>query len=190
MLIKNVDARELVLDDRELRKRLSSGGRVDYMGDERYLRLVDAASCSYACERLPITRRDGEIYVGSIRASGNAFAKVSFGCGECFVLVATLGIGTDRLIAKEQHLSVSDAFFIDAMADAMTEALCDAAERDICAGLDVLPRFSPGYADLPLEMGRELVKLLGADVRLGISFSESGLMIPRKSVSAIICIKE
>ena len=105
-------------------------------------------------------------------------------------MVATLGVGVDRLIAREQHLSVSDAFVIDAMADALIEALCDNAERRLTEGEAVVPRFSPGYADLPLGVGAEIVRLLGADVRLGISFTESGLMIPRKSVSAIVCIRD
>jgi cobalamin-dependent methionine synthase I len=139
---------------------------------------------------LPIWRENGEIFIGDIRIDGDAFAAVADGSSECFVMVCTLGMGVDRLIAKEQHLSVSDAFFIDAVADAMIEALCDAAERDFTDGLNTSPRFSPGYADLPLEVGKSIVGLLGADRRLGITFSESGLMIPRKSVSAIVCIKD
>ena len=66
----------------------------------------------------------------------------------------------------------------------------DTAEREITKGSVCAPRFSPGYADLPLEVGREIVKRLGADVRLGIGFTESGLMIPRKSVSAIVCVRD
>ena len=105
-------------------------------------------------------------------------------------MVCTLGHGVDRLMAKEQHLSVTDAFAIDAMADALIESLCDEAEKRICKGLRTVPRFSPGYADLPLGVGQRIVNLLGADMRLGIRFTESGLMIPKKSVSAIVCVKD
>ena len=190
MLFKNVNARELELDERELERRLSSGGRVEYKDDNRYLRLASAASCAYLAQRLPISRRDGEMLIGDIPVVSKALAKVARGCSECFVMVCTLGMGVDRLIAREQYTSVSDAFVIDAMADAMIESLCDAAERDITTGLVTVPRFSPGYADLPLNVGRNIVRLLCADTRLGISFSESGLMIPRKSVSAIVCIRD
>lgn len=189
MYFERVMADELQLDGRELASRLCDGGRVDYTADDRYQRLLKAASCAYVAERLPIVRGDGGVMIGDIAAPGAAFQKVARGCSECIVMVATLGIGVDRLIAKEQHLSVSDAFVIDAMADALIESLCDNAERELTKGMDAAPRFSPGYADFPLGVGKEIVGRLGADMRLGISFTESGLMIPRKSVSAIVCIR-
>ena len=190
MYLKNVNADELQLNEYELAGRLSVRGRVDYTADERYKRLLEAASCAYVAERFPITRCEDSLMIGDIRVFGSSFPRVARESSECFLMVATLGIGVDRLIAKEQHLSVSDAFVIDAMADALIEALCDTAEREITKGSVCAPRFSPGYADLPLEVGREIVKRLGADVRLGIGFTESGLMIPRKSVSAIVCVRD
>ena len=190
MYFERVKADELQLDGRELASRLCDGGRVDYTADDRYYRLLRATSCAYVAERLPIVRVDDGMMIGDIPVVGAAFSRVARGCSECIAMVATLGVGVDRLIAREQHLSVSDAFVIDAMADALIEALCDDAERRLTEGEAAVPRFSPGYADLPLGVGAEIVRLLGADVRLGISFTESGLMIPRKSVSAIVCIRD
>ena len=77
-----------------------------------------------------------------------------------------------------------------AMADALIESLCDQAEASITKGFDTVPRFSPGYADLPLHVGVEIVRLLSAETHLGIRFTESGLMVPKKSVSAIVCVKD
>ena len=47
-------------------------------------------------------------------------------------------------------------------------------------------RFSPGYGDLPLETQRPLLQILDSGRRAGIVLSDTMLMIPSKSVSAII----
>lgn len=49
-------------------------------------------------------------------------------------------------------------------------------------------RFSPGYGDLPLKHQPDVLRLLEAQKRLGINLTSSGLMIPRKSVTAIMGI--
>ena len=62
-------------------------------------------------------------------------------------------------------------------------------ERKITHGLAAHGRFSPGYADFELGIGREIISLTGAERVLGIKLTESGLMVPKKSVNAIIVIK-
>lgn len=188
MFFERLCASELRLDERELASRLSSTAD-QYMKGEQLESLISACSASYVAERVPIIRTPDGVFIGGIYTDSKAFCKISADSDECFVLVATLGIGVDRLIAKKESISVSEAFIIDAIADAMVEALLDCAEERICSGIDTVPRFSPGYSDLPLSVGAKIVDLLGAETRLGIKFTESGLMVPKKSVSAIICIK-
>ena len=189
MLQRGIEAKELRLDSRELSCRLMSDGQFDVYSHPGYERLISVATPMYIAYRAPIKRADGGIYIGEIFTDSRAFLKVAEDAEECFLLVCTLGLGVDHLISRESHISVSQAFITDAVADAMVEALCDAAENEICQGLTTCPRFSPGYSDLPLSIGKEIVKLVGADKRLGIRFTESEMMIPRKSVSAITCIK-
>ena len=78
----------------------------------------------------------------------------------------------------------------DAMADALVESLCDFAEAELCKDITAFGRFSPGYADLELSVGYELLSLCSAEKMLGIKVSESGLMIPKKSVNALIAVKD
>ena len=47
-------------------------------------------------------------------------------------------------------------------------------------------RFSPGYGDLPIETQAKFLAVTDATKRVGINLSDSFLMIPRKSVTAII----
>jgi cobalamin-dependent methionine synthase I len=46
-------------------------------------------------------------------------------------------------------------------------------------------RFSPGYGDWTLDNQPQVLQLAEAE-RIGITLTESNIMIPRKSVSAVI----
>ena len=50
-------------------------------------------------------------------------------------------------------------------------------------------RFSPGYGDLALAHQKEVLKLLNAEKNVGITLTDTCLMVPTKSVSAIVGIK-
>ena len=102
------------------------------------------------------------------------------GCRRCAVFCATAGAGFDRKI-QAQRLRPSLQTIWDAAGTAAIEAFCDA----LCDTLGPGPsRFSPGYGDLPLHCQRELLELLGA-ASIGVGLTESLLMTPTKSVSAI-----
>lgn len=107
------------------------------------------------------------------------------------LMAVTLGHGIDRELRK---LSLVDPFrqlVFDAAATAAVERLADKTEAAIRAaawerGLYCDWRFSPGYGDLPLEVQSDLLTRLNATRRLGITLTESNLMIPTKSVTAIV----
>lgn len=191
MIYRNVDARELRLDSRELAARLGTpfGGN-SYELAGAYDELVKAANPAYVAIRVKLNRENGGISIGKALSKSASLLKISEGASSCFILVASLGVGVDRLILKKAGISPSEAFIIDAMSDALVESLCDLAESQICEGLVTKPRFSPGYGDLELSLGKDLVAITGADKMLGIRMSESGLMIPKKSVNALIVIKD
>ena len=105
------------------------------------------------------------------------------------LFAVTLGYGVDRLLEREQRRSLERAYLLDAVASAMVEAGADAAERAIRDGFPEIRfgrRYSPGYGKLPLSANTPLLSLLGADRRLGIRQSESLLMHPSKTVTAIL----
>lgn len=189
MIYKTVDPLSLRLDPRELSARMSIP--VETEGEyfaSGYKALCSAASPAYVIRRILIERDGDAIRIGRIKTESRALGKVIGEASECCLMVATLGVQVDRLILKRAEISPAEAFIIDALADAMAEALCDLAESEVSEAVG--GRFSPGYADLELEVGAEIVALTEADKRLGIRLTESGLMVPKKSVSAIIPIKK
>ena len=62
----------------------------------------------------------------------------------------------------------------------------EAAER----GLFLRPRFSPGYGDFSLEHQREFFRILEVQKKIGVTLTESLLMMPSKSVTAVIGLSE
>ena len=190
MIYECVDVRDLRLDERELAARLGAPIGTEIDGTSRlYEQLSLVAKPAYTAVRVNLSRQNGRISIGSTETESKALAELIGGGNECILLAATLGIGVDRLILKLGGISAKDAFITDAMADAMIEALCDHAETKITEGLTASGRFSPGYGDLELSVGKEILALTDAERILGIKLTESGLMIPRKSVNAIIAIR-
>ena len=47
-------------------------------------------------------------------------------------------------------------------------------------------RYSPGYGDYPLECQDELIRLLDGARKIGLNVSRSHLLIPRKSITAVM----
>ena len=112
-------------------------------------------------------------------------------CDEAILLAATLGARSERLLLRQQVSSSVDALIMDAVLSAAIEAVCDEQEtiiRKAAAqeGYYLTDRFSPGYGDMPLAQTKEICAVLKADRSIGLTVSHSGIMIPRKSVTAIM----
>ena len=119
-----------------------------------------------------------------------ALSKHLEGCSRIVIFAATIGIETDRAITRYNVLSPTKALLISAIGSERIEALCDAFENDLRSeGRELRPRFSPGYSDLPLQYQGEIFSLLDCPRRIGLTLTDSMLMSPSKSVSAIIGIK-
>ena len=82
---------------------------------------------------------------------------------------------------------------MQAAAAAVIEAFCDEENEQLrkeaaAEELYLRPRFSPGYGDLSLGCQRDFLNLLKAQKNIGLTVTDSGLMVPVKSVTAIIGI--
>ncbi len=114
-------------------------------------------------------------------------------CDRAVLLIATLGAGFDALLRREQASDMSRAVIMDACGSAFVEGACDRAEEELAArfpGRYLTDRFSPGYGDLPLALQEAVCRELDAYRRLGVAVSESMLMNPVKSVTAVIGISD
>lgn len=122
-----------------------------------------------------------------------ALAKRLSGCRRAIVFAATVGIRFDRLLARYSLLSPTKALLLDAIGNERVEAFCNAFEASlyqelIQKGSRLRPRFSPGYADLPIFFQKEIFSVLECEKTIGLFLGEQMLMSPSKSVTAIIGI--
>jgi 5-methyltetrahydrofolate--homocysteine methyltransferase len=100
-----------------------------------------------------------------------------------------LGQSVDRLIEYAGVSDISNQLYTDALANAAVEQVCDILQQKIKADyprFEQTMRFSPGYGDYPLTLQPEIIKFLDAAKKIGVTVSESLLMKPTKSVSAVM----
>ena len=138
---------------------------------------------------LPDGRLDGTDFT----PAGESIRELLRGCGAVLLMAATLGSEVERLIRRAQVGSMGDAVILDACGSAAIENVCD----NLCADLEaafapryLTDRFSPGYGDMPLSQQAELFRVLDVTRRIGVSLSDSGLMLPQKSVTALIGVSD
>ena len=106
-------------------------------------------------------------------------------------MAATLGFEVERAMMRLSQRSATAEVIFNAACTALIEAVSDRCEGEIVAlararGLVTSYRYSPGYGDFPLEQQPEVLGVLDAGTRLGITLTDSMLMLPKKSVSALI----
>ena len=152
------------------------------------------SACRVGYVDVPLAWEDGFAVLPFAQRSAD-LAKALAGCERAVIFAATIGTGFDRLIRRWERTDAALAVMLQGLGAERVEALCDAFCADVRKaagerGYTARPRFSPGYGDLPLEVQPELLALVDAPRRLGITLSESLLMSPKKSVTAIIGLKK
>lgn len=136
--------------------------------------------------------RDGVILkeTGTL-LKGNDIKKHLENCKECYIFCATIGAQADGFIRQMTVKSALSGLIADAAATAAIEAYCDLIENNLRKQLSqenkyLTWRFSAGYGDLPFEQQPEILDLLNAGKLIGVNYNSSFIMIPSKSVTAIM----
>ena len=161
---------------------------------EEILDNVLKQSVPKVCYKYFETKVGEQIDFGFVNVESKELASNLEGCTETVIFGATIGIYTDRQIQKEQILSPVRALIYQAVGAAAVEAVCDdfnewIRQKEKEKGRDICPRFSPGYGDVSLSIQKNIVQELSLAKLAGITLTDSLLMIPEKSVTAIIGIK-
>lgn len=113
------------------------------------------------------------------------------GCKGAFVFVASTNSFVDMLIRKHNSTNVTRALIIDAIGSSAIECFCNVLCEKIAQDNNIAlrPRFSPGYGDLGLVTQRDVLKSCDSLRKIGVTLTERLMMIPRKSVSAIVGVR-
>lgn len=126
----------------------------------------------------------------SLIVKSKDLVKLFKNCESCYILAATLGQDVDKQIHLKQRLDMLDAVVLDACSSVLIDKVCDDIEVELMEQLEentyLTMRFSPGYGDVPLEFSGDILKLLEASKRIGLTLTKSYMLLPSKSVTAII----
>jgi len=104
-----------------------------------------------------------------------------------YLAVATLGFQFENILKSAGAGNALDLLMLEAVGTELVEKLMDYIEELIKLKMDSTKssRFSPGYGEWELFHQQTILDFLRAD-RIGVYLNESNLMIPRKSVTAVI----
>ena len=128
-----------------------------------------------------------------ILLTGRSAARMLAQCDQAVLLICTLGAGFETMLRAEQARDMARAVMLDACGSAWVESGCNAAEEELAArfpGRYLTDRFSPGYGDLPLALQPAICAALDAGRRVGVQVTDSFLMNPSKSVTAVIGLSD
>ena len=158
-------------------------------------RVLDVIRPNYVYREAELEFTENGIRAGDMNEllTGSDIARHLAGCTKAVLFAATLSAEADKLIRQAAVTDVAESFAIDCLCSAAVEQVCDAAEEEIFSVIEApyrTWRFSPGYGDLPLGIQGSFLKMLNAQRRIGLTVTDSMLLIPSKSVTALIGISD
>lgn len=173
-------------------KKASVTENIETMVDEILENVLMGSRPKVCYKRFHIEMKD-EIDFGFLKVESKDLAVNLSGCSEALIFAATIGIYTDMQIKKETILSPAKACVYQAVGATVIEAVCDSFNEwirceETAKGNFLKPRYSPGYGDVSLEIQTDIFRELDCAKMAGITLTDSLLMIPEKSVTAIVGI--
>ena len=123
-------------------------------------------------------------------AARSTWMRTRLGGTEVVFLCGTIGAEFDAWQRRLSVTSAADALLSQQIGLAAVEKVMDELENEVKVkvegeGRKLLPRKSPGYGDLPIELSRTILNELDAPRKIGVSITDSNLLVPSKSVTAI-----
>lgn len=172
------------IDERTLEMIHSSFEELDKLSDARFIYRIFEI----------FLQNSNDLMIENLHITSEKLCKNLKNCHQAVLFAATLGTSVDRMIKKYTITNMAKAVVMQACAAAKLEEFCDQAQQKIAKnlgeGLYVRPRFSPGYGDFSILHQRDLLQMLDAPKKIGLTMTEASMLIPTKSVTAIIGISK
>lgn len=127
----------------------------------------------------------------SILLTGNDIKEHLKDSKECVLMGVTIGGNIEKRINLYSKTNLTKSLILDSCATTAVEEICDKVEDYIKGeaienGEAITFRYSPGYGDLSLDVQKDIINTLKAEKTIGLTVSAHNLLMPRKSVTAII----
>lgn len=166
--------------------------RTSALIDRAFLELESVANPKFIYRIFDLNSvEENRINFGQITIRSTSLGRNLKGCEQIILFGATLGIGVDQLLARKAITDMTGAVIMQACAAALLEEYCDECQERISEevqkeGYFLRPRFSPGYGDFSIDFQGKLMQILDCAKHIGLTMTESYMMTPVKSVTAVI----
>ena len=150
---------------------------------------------SYMYRLFPVMIDEDTIYFtgSSLSLKSKNLADNIRGCTMCALLCATIGSAFDNKLRLLQATAPTKAVVFNSCGSTLAEQVVDAVEAEILETTGMKKhgyRFSPGYGDLDISAQQTMFRLLTPEKYTGVNLSPSNILIPIKSVSAILGLSD
>lgn len=190
---------DIIISDLNKKEALRYMGQADSDCDDRLSilmeqcekRLLSVIRPRYLYQCFDIKENDEGIHVEntSLTLVGNDIKRHLKGCTKAVLLCTTLSAEADRVIRIAGLKDMLEALTLDCLASTAVEQLCDKAELKIKEDYpeyEMTWRYGIGYGDLPISLQKDFLNVLNAPKLIGLNVTESFILTPRKSVTAVI----
>lgn len=164
----------------------------DALVDQAMVEIKSLIRERHIYKSFPISREEDWINLKgtSLKLFGHDIKNHLSKSKSCILMAVTLGHGVDTRIRYYEKTSMTKALILDACATAFIEEVCDKLVLEIQSKLEegkvLTSRYSPGYGDLPIDMQSDFLSTIDAKKSIGLNASSHSILIPRKSVTAIL----
>jgi len=161
--------------------------------DECCLEMIDICRESSVYEIFDIERKNDQLFLlgSTLILKDSDIKNLLAHSKKCVVMAATLGTTVDSRISYYSRFNITKGLIMDACATTAIEYLCDELQNVVMQnalkdGLHITTRYSPGYGNFSINNQLEILNVLDAYKKIGLSVTENSIMLPRKSVTALI----
>lgn len=163
--------------------------------DEYMPEALNALTPKGGFQYLPLEISEDMVCISDVCIQSANLSKNLSDCSACVVFALSCGTELDRLIFRYSRTRPSAALCINAIGTAAIEAYADKFCSEISRmltgeNLFTRPRFSPGYGDFSLDFQPHFLKLTNAGRTVGITLTDKLLMMPSKSVTAVMGVSK
>lgn len=169
--------------------------RLTALLDECEAELLAAARPRFVWRIFDIVRSESEISLSGCDFSliGGDIARHLEGCTKAAVTAATLSTDADRLLKRLQLSDGAKAVAADALASVLAEQTSEQARQAVLnemTGYSATWCYAAGYGDFPLEQAAQLLTVVDASRKIGVTCTSSNMMTPQKSIVGIVGLSE
>lgn len=193
MISKNIKVTSLNRDEtlRYLQCDNSISDDISNIIDSCEKQILKVIQPRYIYQQFDITRFNDYISVDNtnLKLYGNDIKNHLENCDKVILMCATISSNVDRIIRMAEISNMANALILDVLSSVAIENVCSQVDEIV---KEEYPqyyqtwRFSAGYGDFPIDIQRDFLNILNAPKKIGLCVTDTNIMTPRKSVTAVM----